>query len=235
MKKNKLHLFPILLILAALVLSSCNLGAAPTPSPEEIAQQVAATQAAVATQNSVNTLVALVTQIASNPTATPQPPCPVCQVCPACPTPIPSTANPSANTLGTAVAPTVAPVQAGTQCIQYEFLGDVGIKPGTILKAGEKFTAAWKIKNIGTCSWTSSWDLVFIGGDVINNTTVIDFPASDPIINPGDIITISGDFLAPLSKGNYYSYWMITPEDHSSRFGYGPNGQWGLGIFITVE
>lgn len=52
--------------------------ASPHTSEAEIAQQVASTQQAKATQNSVETLVALVTELSNQPTWTPQPACPVC-------------------------------------------------------------------------------------------------------------------------------------------------------------
>ena len=81
MKNMKRMTWIILGVLSlSLVLAACAPAVAPTPSEAEIAQQVAATQQAKATQNSVETLVALVTQLSNQPTWTPQPACPVCPV-----------------------------------------------------------------------------------------------------------------------------------------------------------
>ncbi len=213
----------------SLVLAACAPAVAPTPSEAEIAQQVAATQQAKATQNSVETLVALVTQLSNQPTWTPQPACPVCptQVV-AVPTAV-TTANPTQG----ANQPTAAPTEeVGKKCLQFEFWGDVNFPPGTVVKPGTKFTKTWTVKNTGTCTWTRDFDLVLAGGEAFGTNKRGDIPRDVP---PGDTIDLSiPDMVAPMTEGTYYSYWMLAAPD-GARIGYGPGQQWGLGIELIVS
>jgi len=210
-------------------LAACAPSVPPTPSEAEIAQQVAATQQAKATQNSVETLVALVTQLSNQPTWTPQPACPVCPtqvvVLPTAQT----TANPTAGT----PVPTTAPTEAaGAKCFQFDFLGDVNFPPGTVVKPGTKFSKTWTVKNTGTCKWTRDYDLVLAGGEAFGTNKRGDIPRE---VLPGETIDLTiPDMIAPQTAGTYYSYWMIAAPD-GARIGYGPGQQWGLGIELIVS
>ena len=227
MKRMKWIILGVLSL--SLVLAACAPSVAPTPSEAEIAQQVAATQQAKATQNSVETLVALVTQLSNQPTWTPQPACPVCptQVV-VVPTAV-TTANPTQG----ANQPTAAPTEeVGQKCLQFEFWGDVNFPPGTVMKPGTKFTKTWTVKNTGTCTWTREFDLVLAGGEAFGTNKRGDVPRDVP---PGDTIDLSiPDMTAPMTEGTYYSYWMLAAPD-GARVGYGPGQQWGLGIEIIVS
>ena len=228
-KMHKMKWIILGLLSLSLVLAACAPSVPPTPSEAEIAQQVAATQQAKATQNSVETLVALVTQLSNQPTWTPQPTCPVCPtqvvVLPTAQT----TANPTAGT----PVPTTAPTEAaGAKCFQFDFLGDVNIPPGTVVKPGTKFSKTWTVKNTGTCKWTRDYDLVLAGGEAFGTNKRGDIPRE---VLPGETIDLTiPDMIAPQTEGTYYSYWMIAAPD-GARIGYGPGQQWGLGIQLVVS
>ncbi len=218
------------LLSLSLVLAACAPSVPPTPSEAEIAQQVAATQQSRATQNSVETLVALVTQLSNQPTWTPQPACPVCptQVV------VVPTAQTTANPTGAAAQPTAAAPteEAGTKCFQFDFLGDANYPPGSIVKPGTAFDKSWSVKNTGTCTWSREFDLVLTGGEAFGTNKRGDIPRDVP---PGDIITLTiSDMTAPMTEGTYYSYWMLSAPD-GARIGYGPGQQWGLGIQLVVS
>ena len=217
------------LLSLSLVLAACAPSVPPTPSEAEIAQQVAATQQAKATQNSVETLVALVTQLSNQPTWTPQPACPVC------PTQIVvvPTAQTTPNATEAAAQPTAAPVEeTGTKCFQFDFLGDVNYPPGTVMKPGTKFSKTWTVKNTGTCIWSRDYDLVLAGGEAFGTNKRGDIYREVP---PGDIIELTiPDMVAPMTEGTYYSYWMLASPD-GARIGYGPGQQWGLGIQLVIS
>ena len=229
-KLNKMKWFIVGLLSLSLVLAACAPSVPPTPSEAEIAQQVAATQQAKATQNSVETLVALVTQLSSQPTWTPQPACPVCptQIVVA-PTAV-ATANPTeAAAELTAAVPTE---EVGAKCFQFDFLGDVNYPPGTIVKPGTKFDKTWTVKNTGTCKWTVEYDLVLAGGEAFGTNKRGDIPRE---VVPGDTIELTiPNMTAPMTEGTYYSYWMLAAPD-GARIGYGPGQQWGLGIQLVVS
>ena len=71
----------------------------------------------------------------------------------------------------------------------------------------ERFTKTWVLKNIGTCTWTQGFSLVFIQGDLMGakgTTQFSDFTTVD--ILPGDHITIKVNFQAPNDQGTYQGY-----------------------------
>jgi len=216
------------LLSLSLALAACAPSVPPTPSEAEIAQQVAATQQAKATQNSVETLVALVTQLSNQPTWTPQP------ACPACPTLVVPTAQTTADATDGATEPTAAvPTEEPTvKCLQFDFLGDVNFPPGTVVKPGTKFNKTWTIKNTGTCTWENDFDLYLSGGDAFGTNKYGDVPSG---VIPGETIDVTVyNMVAPMTEGTYYSYWILLAPD-GSRIGYGPEQQWSLGIQIVVS
>ena len=227
MKKSKWIILALLSL--SLVLAACAPSLPPTPSEAEIAQQVASTQQAKATQNSVETLVALVTELSNQPTWTPQPACPVCPTQVVVVPTAATTPNPNEATAQPTTAPTA---EAGKKCFQFDFLGDVNYPPGTIVKPGTKFSKTWTVKNTGTCTWSRDYDVVFVGGEAFGSNKRGDITRE---VVPGDIIEITIDNMtAPQTEGTYYSYWMIAAPD-GARVGYGPNQQWGLGIELGVS
>jgi len=77
--------------------------------------------------------------------------------------------------LPTAVPPTLAPPPtviviptATTICDIAQFITDVTIQDDTILTPGETFTKTWRFKNVGVCSWTPSYAIVFASGNSMN-------------------------------------------------------------------
>jgi len=227
MKKTKWIILALLSL--SLMLAACAPSLPPTPSEAEIAQQVASTQQAKATQNSVETLVALVTELSNQPTWTPQPACPVCPTQVVVVPTAATTPNPNEATAQPTTAPTA---EAGKKCFQFDFLGDVNYPPGTIVKPGTKFSKTWTVKNTGTCTWSRDYDVVFVGGEAFGSNKRGDITRE---VVPGDIIEITIEGMtAPQTEGTYYSYWMIAAPD-GARVGYGPNQQWGLGIELVVS
>ena len=47
-------------------------------------------------------------------------------------------------------------------CDAAAFVRDVTIPDGTIVEPGRDFTKTWRLKNVGTCSWTTAYALVFV-------------------------------------------------------------------------
>lgn len=228
--KNK-NIFLILagLIIASMILGACQTNAIPAITEEEMALQVASTRAAIATQNSIETLVAKVNELSVQPT------CPVCPTCPLPPTatipPPTATVDPNMPTATPVAMVTEPPADTGTKCLQFEFLSDVNYPPGTVLRPGTVFTKVWRVRNTGTCKWTIEFDLVMSGGEAFGSSKRADIKE---VVYPGDTVELSiPDLVAPLTPGTYTSYWVIAAPD-GARVGYGPNQQLGLGIQIVV-
>ena len=52
-----------------------------------------------------------------------------------------------------------------SRCDAASFVTDVTYPDGSLVARGSTFVKTWRVKNAGTCSWTSSYALVFISGD----------------------------------------------------------------------
>ena len=82
----------------------------------------------------------------------------------------PPTATPT-NTPG-GVTVTVPP----SACDKAQFISDVSIPDGTTLQPGATFTKTWRLKNVGTCAWTTSYQLVFFSGEQMGAASSAAFP-----------------------------------------------------------
>ncbi|MBN2116512.1 MAG: hypothetical protein JW730_08075 [Anaerolineales bacterium] len=87
----------------------------------------------------------------------------------------------------------------------------------TILTPGEYFWKTWTLENIGTCTWTTAYSLVFWSGDRLGSS--LSYPLHDDI-SPGERIDVSIYLQAPETMGTFSGSWRIkTPWE--SNFGVG--------------
>jgi hypothetical protein len=173
--KNKTNFFSLLIIMA-LFISACNL---PSKNIEDTASTAAAqTVEALLSATPVSSIV--------TPSFTPLP-------IPATLTPIPSPAS------------TNTPIAtATTNCNVAQFITDVTVPDGTVMSPNQTFTKKWRIKNIGTCTWTG-FSLVFDSGESMGA------PATKAIsaLNPGQEVDLEVNLTAPSTIGAYRGYWRI--------------------------
>jgi hypothetical protein len=94
---------------------------------------------------------------------------------------------------------------------------DVTIPDGTILAPGQAFTKTWEIRNIGSCTWTTSYALVFVFGNQMGASSVINLPAA---VAPGATADFSVNMVAPSVAGHYRSYWRFR-DASGVQFGVG--------------
>jgi hypothetical protein len=160
MRKKFLLILGSLVLMAAMV-AACSALLPPNSGSKDLQSEqqtaVMETVQAVMTQQAFNTLVAQATQLAgqqSTPQPTPTSTQPVA-VSPTATLPLPTATLP----LPTATA-TAKPVP----CNAVAFVKDVSIPDGTDLASGQKFTKTWRLENVGTCTWTTDYDLVFVNG-----------------------------------------------------------------------
>jgi hypothetical protein len=107
----------------------------------------------------------------------------------------------------TPIPPSFTPLPSATSnCDAADFITDVTIPDGTVMTPGQAFTKTWRLKNIGTCSWTPSYAVVFSNGNSMSG------PASQALagnVNPGQTIDISVNLTAPGSPGDYTGNWKL--------------------------
>lgn len=91
-------------------------------------------------------------------------------------------------------------------CYKAKFITDVTVSDGTIFAPGEIFTKTWRVRNIGTCTWTADYALVFTSGETMGSVSPQLLMGS---VAPNDTVDLSIDFSAPTTEGNYVSNWQI--------------------------
>lgn len=117
--------------------------------------------------------------------------------------------TPATQVAGTAPSP-AEPTQTGTPCNRASFVADVTVPDDTTFFVEKPFTKTWRLKNVGTCTWTSAYQLVFDSGERMSG------PESQQLttgtVAPGETIDISVNMIAPALAGTYKSNWKIKDD-----------------------
>lgn len=196
-------------IVALVVTLACSLFTPAVPQPE--ATLDALYTAAAETLNAMSTQAA-VTQVAvSSPT-------PTLSVPTDTPTPF-ATYTP------------VPPIQTTVPCDAAAYVSDVTYPDGSIVSRGQTFTKTWRIRNTGTCTWTTAYDLVFVSGERLGGKNVVALPAA---VEPGRSVDVSVPFTAPNQDGRYRGYWKLR-NGSDIQFGFGSNGEATIFVDVTVS
>jgi len=107
----------------------------------------------------------------------------------------------------------------------------VTIPDGATINPGVAFTKTWRVKNVGTCTWTSGYSLVFSGGDQMNGPASVNLPKK---VAPDQVVDISVPLIAPGQPGTYRGLWMLRNET-GIVFGTGENRDEPIWIEVTVN
>ena len=100
----------------------------------------------------------------------------------------------------------VTHASAATICDWAQFIADVTVPDGTNFVPGTTFRKTWRLKNIGTCTWTTSYALVFDSGERMGAPAAVNFPIN---VAPGQTVDLTVDMTAPTAAGHYFSYWKL--------------------------
>lgn len=108
-------------------------------------------------------------------------------------------------TLTPTITPTVEPCT-----ISAILLSDVSIPAGSMLKAGQQFTKTWRVHNNGTCKW-EQYKLVYVRGSRMGGNS----PSPIRTVQPGEVIDLSLEMVAPSYHGLFEGVWQIQAENGS--------------------
>jgi hypothetical protein len=98
------------------------------------------------------------------------------------------------------------PVKAAT-CYWAQFIADVTVPDGTTYSPGATFKKTWRLKNIGTCAWSSTdVSLIFDSGEKMGAPASVALPTT---VNPGQTVDITVDMTAPSTAGHYFGYYKF--------------------------
>lgn len=200
----------ILPLLAALgVTLACGLFAPATPQPE-------------ATLDSLYTAAAETLNAMSTQSAATQP---------ADMTPTPTLSIPVDTPTAFPTFTLVPPLVTVTPCDAAAFVTDVTYPDGSNIGRGQTFTKIWRIKNVGTCSWTTAYDLVFVSGERFGAPNAVALPAG---VGPGQTVDVSIQFTAPNQDGRYRGHWKLRNAS-DIQFGFGSTGEAAIYVDVNVS
>jgi hypothetical protein len=197
------------LMLALVSILACSQFASPTPQP-------AATLNALYT-SAAQTLDAMSTQAVTTLTAQPSP------------TGILSIPTSSPIVFNTFTP--VPPLQPVSKCDAASFESDVTYPDGSTVSLGSTFTKIWRIKNVGTCTWTSSYAIVFVSGEKLGAPNAVSLPGS---VGPGQTIDIPVNLTAPNAEGRYRGDWKLR-NSSGVVFGVGALGDSNFYVDVNVS
>jgi len=185
MYKNRLLPFVLILLLALL---ACGLPTAATPTQDQNAIYTAAAQTIAAQAGTPPAQVTGAPPLA--PTNTEAPTLP--------PTPT--------DTLVPSATPTNTLVPSATAiCDKTQFVSET-IPDGSVFAPGATFIKTWRVRNVGACTWTAAYAIVYDHGDHLGAPDAIPFPGN---VAPGQEVDLSINMQAPLTPGAYESYWKF--------------------------
>jgi hypothetical protein len=147
--------------------------------------------------------------------------------------PLPPTVTATATTTSTPTAtptPTMTPTPE-TPCDWVGFITDVTVPDGTVFKPDQDFRKTWRLKNLGTCTWTKDYDLVYVSGDRMTGDSVTPLKTS---VAPGQTIDISIELTAPIEVGKHTGYWALR-NAAGTIFGLGPQAKNPFWVIVRVE
>jgi hypothetical protein len=146
---------------------------------------------------------------------------------PAATSPVPTdTPAPLASLSATVTGAPVTEVASGLCDASASLVGET-IPDATIIQPGGTFTKVWQIKNSGTCTWDSNWQLIFYGGDQLDGLAAYNLPQP---AQPGQTVDIPILLRAPASTGTYTGEWMLK-SPWGQSFGV---GQYSVPISVSI-
>ena len=107
-----------------------------------------------------------------------------------------------------------------TPCNAATFVTDVTIPDNTEFTVNKEFVKTWRLKNVGTCTWTSGYRLIFDHGDQMGAAASVAFTGGT--VTPGNSIDISVSLKAPAVEGTYQGWFRLKSSD-GQIFGIGSN------------
>ncbi len=141
------------------------------------------------------------------------------------PTWVPATSTPVPPPTATLFASPNAP------CDRAQFVADVSVPDGTLFRPGQAFTKTWRLRNVGACTWTTRYALVFETGDKMGGPDLVPLPI---LVDTGQTVDLSLPLMAPGTSGSYRGYWRFQNAD-GVRFGIGDDGTGPFWVSIRVS
>lgn len=204
-------LIPVVALATILACSGPFIGATPQPAATLNALYTAAAQ----------TLEGMSTQaVATQFTATPT---------------LSFSTNPTATATGYPTFTSVPPLSPASpvpvsRCDAAAYVSDVTYPDGSNVSLGSTFTKIWRLKNVGTCTWTTSYALVYVTGERFAAPLVVSVPTN---VGPGQTVDLAINLTAPNQGGRYRGFWKLRNASNV-LFGIGPDADSNFFVDVNV-
>ncbi|MGB7538962.1 MAG: NBR1-Ig-like domain-containing protein [Anaerolineales bacterium] len=149
---------------------------------------------------------------------------------PAADTIAPAAADTGTNTLLPSVTPSVT--LTAVPCNWAQFVADVNYPDDTELGLSDSFTKTWRLKNIGSCTWTSGYALVFDHGDPMGAPAAQQLTAGT--VAPGGTIDVSVNLITPNVAGTYQGFFKLRASDNAI-FGIGADANTAFWVKVVTK
>ncbi len=114
-------------------------------------------------------------------------------------------------------------------CDRAQFVADVTVPDGTTFQPNTVFSKTWRLKNVGTCTWTN-YSLLFDSGEKMAGPDSAVIPTS---VAPGQTVDIKINLTAPATANTYRGYWKLK-NGSNVPFGIGSAGTKSFWVEIKV-
>ncbi len=115
-------------------------------------------------------------------------------------------------------------------CDRVAFVADVTVPDGASFAPGAAFTKSWRLQNIGSCTWTQDYALVFHSGELLGAPSVVNLPLT---VAPGQMVDVAVNAVAPTAPGTYQGNWILR-NPSGALFGLGAGGTHPFWMLIKV-
>lgn len=197
-------------IAATIVLTACNIGRSPEPTPDVNALYTAAAETLVAQFNEQQTQTAQAATPTLQATSTPL----------ASPSSLPTFAIAGVTPFGTllpGLTPLPTTVVGGgavsfpVGCNDAKFISET-IPDKTKINAQKEFKKAWSMLNVGTCTWDEGYTFSFKSGERLSGAD-IKITKEEDFTKPGESQAFVVTMKAPNKVGDFIGYWQMRADD----------------------
>ncbi|NMB91011.1 MAG: hypothetical protein GYA17_21840, partial [Chloroflexi bacterium] len=124
-----------------------------------------------------------------------------------------------------------AATSAVVPCNRAEFVADMTYSDNSEVSSGSSFVKIWRLKNSGSCTWTSGYQLVFDHGDQMGAPNTAQLTTVS--VAPGGTVDASVSLTAPASSGTYQGNFALRAPD-GTQFGIGEKADGTFWVKVVV-
>ncbi|HET9907431.1 MAG TPA: NBR1-Ig-like domain-containing protein [Anaerolineales bacterium] len=122
------------------------------------------------------------------------------------------------------------PVISPSGCDKASFVTDVTVPDGTLFAPGAAFTKTWRLKNAGSCTWTTAYKFLFYSGEQMSAPTSINIPST---VRPSGTVDLTVNMVAPGSPGKFRGNWVLS-NANGALFGISTSATMPIWVEINV-